>query len=98
MKYDLKADIAVNPQLVAKIKSRDDYAQSLYAAMCNMQWQHSETFSIQRNDIWSGVGNIVVDLHSVFSVDQDYMPETTVTLEVLNDLRLLGWHSMPWQD
>ena len=66
MQYDLKADIARTPELVAKICSRDDYAQNLYAAFCNMQWQRSETFPILKNELWSvswrSAGGIVAEL------------------------------------
>lgn len=98
MKRNLEVNIADSPELVAKIKSRNDYAQSLYLTMRNMRWQRSETFPIERNDIWSGVANIVFDLRSDFSVDESYVSHATVTLEILNDIRQLGWYPMPWQD
>lgn len=120
MKYDLKADIIANPELVAKIKARDDYAQNLYAAMCNMCWQRSETFPILRNDIWSvgwrGAGGVIADIRGegdylswycsgIYGggwrnddVTPEYVAEGIVTLEVLRDLRELGWHPMPWEN
>lgn len=66
MKYDLEADIMNCPKLVAKVKASERYAQNLYAAMCNMQWQRTETFPILKNDLWSvtwrSAGGIVADL------------------------------------
>jgi hypothetical protein len=66
MKYDLEAEIAATPALVEKIKSRNDYAQNLYAAFCNMQWQKTEVFPILSDELWSvswrSAGGIVADL------------------------------------
>lgn len=124
MKYDLEEDIRNTPELVAKIKARDDYAQNLYAAFCNMQWQKTETFPILRNDLWHvswrSAGGIVAELRgegdyldwycsgiggaSYLQDDYDdlmtkgYVPESTVTEEILNDLKQLGWHPVPWED
>jgi hypothetical protein len=119
-KYDLEEDIRKNPELVAKIKSRDDYAQNLYAAMCNMRWQRTETFPILKNDIWNvswrSAGGIVAELrgdgdyldwycsgmigwgNGCGELNPKFVPESVVTLEILNDLKHLGWHPVPWED
>ena len=66
MRYELDEEIAATPALVEKIKSREEYAQNLYAAFCNMRWQKSETFPILNNDLWSvtwrSAGSIVAEL------------------------------------
>ena len=120
MKYDLEEDIRNTPELVAKVKQRDDYAQNLYAAFCNMRWQRTETFPILRNDLWSaswrGAGGIVADIRGQgdylnwycsgmggldYRDDEGipgYVPESTVTEEILNDMKQLGWHPVPWED
>ena len=121
MQYDLEEDIRATPELVAKIKSRDDYAQNLYAAFCNMQWQKTETFPILKNDLWSvswrSAGGIVAEIRGEgdymnwycsgmggwYLPDDDnmnpgFVPESTVTEEILNDLKQLGWHPVPWED
>ena len=121
MQYDLEADIRATPELVAKIKSRDDYAQNLYAAFCNMQWQKTETFPILKNDLWSvswrSAGGVVASIRGegdymdyycsgIYSGDwgedgyitSGYVSEATVTEEILNDLKQLGWHPVPWND
>lgn len=63
---DLAEDIAATPALVVKIKERDDYAQNLYAAMCNMQWQKTDVMPILKDELWSctwrSAGGIVADL------------------------------------
>lgn len=120
MKYDLEDDIRATPELVAKIKSRDDYAQNLYAAFCNMQWQKTETFPILKNDLWSvswrSAGSVVAGIRGegdyldwycsgIYGGDwgdgditPGFVPESTVTEEILNDLKQLGWHPVPWED
>ena len=63
---NLAEDIAATPTLVVKIKERDDYAQNLYAAMCNMQWQKTDVMPILKDELWSctwrSAGGIVADL------------------------------------
>lgn len=126
MKYDLEQDIRNTPALVEKIKSRDDYAQNLYAAFCNMQWQRTETFPILSNELWSvswrGAGGVVAELREQgdyldwycsgmgglawyetedqdqWMTDKKYVPESTVTDEIKEDLQQLGWHPVPWED
>lgn len=74
MKYDLEEDIRNTPELVAKIKSRDDYAQNLYAAFCNMQWQKTEMWPVLTDELWSvswrTAGAIVADLRDC---GEDYL-------------------------
>lgn len=66
MEYDLADDLANNPTLVAKIKNSDTYAQNLYAAMCNMQWQKTDVWPILKDELWSctwrSSGGIVAEL------------------------------------
>ena len=126
MQFDLQADIQASATLVAKIKSRDDYAQNLYAALCNMQWQKTEVMPILKDELWScswrSAGGIVAELRGegdyldwycsgmggladydyeegerVMSLKK-YVPESTVTEEIKEDLRQLGWHPVPWND
>jgi hypothetical protein len=126
MQFDLEADIRATPELVAKIKEREDYAQNLYAAFCNMQWQKTETFPILKNDLWSvswrsagsvvasirgegdyldwycsGMGGLAwyeTDDEGQWMADKKYVPETTITDEIRQDLRQIGWHPVPYDD
>jgi hypothetical protein len=126
MKYELDQEIAATPELVAKIKSREDYAQNLYAAFCNMRWQKTEVMPILKDELWSvswrGAGGVVAELREQgdyldwycsgmgglawyetedqdqWMVDKKYVPESTVTDEIKEDLRRLGWHPVPWED
>ena len=73
MQYELDEEIAATPELIAKIKSNEVYAQNLYAAFCNMRWQKTEVMPILKNELWSvswrSAGGIVADLRG----QGDYM-------------------------
>lgn len=38
---------------VEKIRNRQDYAQNVYAAFCNMRWQPADVFPILKDEYWS---------------------------------------------
>ena len=50
------------------------YAQNLYAALCNMQWQKTEVFPILKDELWSctwrSSGGIIAELRDC---GEDYM-------------------------
>jgi len=62
MEYDLRG----TEWICDKVKASDNYAQNLYAAMCNMQFQKLETWPILKNQRWScswrHSGGIVADM------------------------------------
>lgn len=64
--YDLVEDIRACPDILDKIRTRQDYAQNLYAAMCNMRWCKRELWPLLTEDYWScswrAAGGIVSDL------------------------------------
>ena len=49
-----------------KVKANDNYAQNLYAAMCNMTWQSREVWQELKGETWScswrHSGGIVADM------------------------------------
>ena len=77
MKYDLIEDIYRDDEVLNKIRSREDYAQNLYAAWCNMQWCKKELWPTLRQDpekdlwtaSWRGAGGIIAQ----FRKQGDYM-------------------------
>lgn len=51
--YDDLEDVLMHcPQILEKVKD-DCYAQNLYAAMCNIEWQRLEVVPILKEKIWS---------------------------------------------
>ena len=62
MEYDLRS----SKELCDKVKASDNYAQNLYAAMCNMDWQSREFWQEMKGETWScswrHAGGIVADM------------------------------------
>jgi hypothetical protein len=62
MEYDLRS----SKELCDKVKQSDNYAQNLYAAMCNMTWQSREFWQEMKGETWScswrHAGGIVADM------------------------------------
>jgi len=50
---DLEQDLWRSDEILIKIRSRDDYAQNVYAALCNMRWQPVEVMPILTDEYWS---------------------------------------------
>ncbi len=75
---DLVEDIYKDAEILNKIRTRDDYAQNLYAAWCNMRWCPKELWPTLRQDpdkdlwsaSWRGAGGIVADIRNN---GEDYM-------------------------
>jgi len=63
---DLEYDLRTTEWILEKARTRDDYAQNIYAAMCNMRWQKLDTFPILKEEYWScswrSAGGIVADM------------------------------------
>jgi hypothetical protein len=74
IEYDLQDEIRDCPRIMEKIRSREDYAQNLYAAWCNMQWCKRELWPVLSERYWSaswrGAGGIVATLRGR---GEDYM-------------------------
>lgn len=62
MEYDLRS----SKELCDKVKLSDNYAQNLYAAMCNMTWQRREFWQEMKGETWScswrSAGGIIADM------------------------------------
>jgi hypothetical protein len=63
---DLEYDLRTTEWILEKARTRNDYAQNIYAAMCNMRWQKLDTFPILKEEYWScswrHAGGIVADM------------------------------------
>ena len=114
--------------MCAKVRNSDAYAQNLYAAMCNMQFQKLDVMPILKNQRWScswrHAGGIVADMQEkgdyidwycsgMGGLNQEYdskesnedwqkrtgyVPEGHVTEEITEDLKVLGWVPVEWDD
>ncbi len=63
---DMEYDMRTAEWLCEKVRNSDTYAQNLYAAMCNTEWQKREVMPILRDETWSctwrSAGGIVANL------------------------------------
>jgi len=63
---DMEYDLRTNADMLAKVRSSDVYAQNLYAAMCNREFQRNDTWPILTDRRWScswrRAGGIVADM------------------------------------
>lgn len=53
MKRDLEQDLWRSDEILNKIRTREDYAQNVYAALCNMRWQPLDVIPILKDEYWS---------------------------------------------
>jgi hypothetical protein len=73
---NLVEDIWQDTEVLNKIKTRKDYAQNVYAAMCNMRWQPLDVLPILKDEYWSAswrsAGGIVANFRQSVA-SEDYM-------------------------
>jgi hypothetical protein len=73
LERDLEQDLWNSAEFLEKIRTRKDYAQNVYAALCNMRWQPAEVFPILKDEYWScswrSAGGIVADFRKTVSVE-----------------------------
>lgn len=98
---DLEADLAASTQLLAAVQD-EDFAQALYAAMCNQDWRAGT--SGRWSCSWRRAGGIVADLRGKGEIYNDWycsgiggddvVPEGTVREDVRILLGQIGWHPL----
>ena len=70
---DMFDDMLAADWFVAKVRASKSYAQNLYAALCNNDFQKHEVWPMLKDETWSvswrGAGSLVADLRN----EGDYM-------------------------
>jgi hypothetical protein len=65
-KNNMEYDLRTSKELCDKVKESDNYAQNLYAAMCNMEWQSREFWQELKGETWGcswrHAGGIISDM------------------------------------
>ena len=111
---DLEYDLRSTDWIVAKARANEYYAQNIYAALCNMEWQRADVWPVLKDERWSctwrSAGGIVADLRGEGDYidwycsgmgdkkDTGFVSEGTVTDEIREDFAQLGWIPMPYDD
>lgn len=104
-KNNLEWDLRTTDWILKKVRDNDDYAQNLYAALCNNDFIKNEVWPLLKDEDWGcswrHAGGIIADMRE----EGDYMDwycsgigqsdgsvsEGIVTDEIREDLLKLGW-------
>jgi hypothetical protein len=74
MKHSMQTDMMEAEWFRNRVKSSKSYAQNLYAAMCNNEFQKQDTWEVLTDSRWScswrAAGGVVATLRDC---DEDYM-------------------------
>ena len=69
MMYNLEEEIKAANWVVEKVRSREYYAQNLYAALCNNAFQKLEVVPVLKDEVWSCTwryaGGLIADILEV---------------------------------
>jgi hypothetical protein len=52
-KHNMEYDLRTCDWIIEKVRAREEYAQNLYAAMCNRDFQKKDVWPILKNQTWS---------------------------------------------
>jgi hypothetical protein len=123
---NLEYDLRSTDWILEKTRNSNSYAQNLYAALCNNDFQKLDLWPILKEEkwhcSWRYAGGIIADMREQgdymdwycsgmggLSGDYDseggesfeqwqsrtnYVPESTVTDEIREDLKALGWAAL----
>lgn len=65
-RHNLESDLRSTDWILAKVRASEAYAQNLYAAMCNREFQHRDVWALLKDQTWSCswryAGGIVADM------------------------------------
>ena len=106
-KNNMEYDLRTTDWILEKVRNSEQYAQNLYAAMCNNRFQQNDVMPILKDQYWSCswryAGGIIADMRQEGdyidyycsgirdSYEGGYVSETVITDEVREDLFKLGW-------
>ena len=97
-KPNMERDIRRSWHICDKIEQNPEYAQKMYAALCNTEWGKEDLFERIKGTTWSCswryAGGLVANISSR---NEDYMDyycsggEGHVDDEIRDDLKTIGW-------
>lgn len=71
--YSLERELKDTRWLVDKVRSSDSYAQNLYAALCNNEFQKLEVMPVLKDEVWSCTWRYAGGLIAGIRCKGDYM-------------------------
>lgn len=105
-KYNMEYDLLTTDWILEKVRASEVYAQNLYAAICNNDFQKLEVIPILTEKTWGAswryAGGIIADMRQegdyidwycsgIGCVTEGFVAEMEVTDEIREDLKKLGW-------
>lgn len=105
-KDNLEYDLLTTDWILEKVRSSEVYAQNLYAAICNNDFQKLDVIPILTEKTWSAswryAGGIIADMRQkgdyidwycsgIGCTTPGFVSEMEVTDEIREDLKKLGW-------
>jgi hypothetical protein len=112
-KPNLENDLLQCDWIIAKAKTNKSYAQNIYAALCNTEWQKREIWPILKEETWACTWRYAGGLVAKILEEGDYLdwycsgirdegigysPEGVITDEIEEDFLKLGWVDVPYID
>ncbi len=101
MRPDLEMDIYRSTMICEKCQQSEQYAQSLYGALCNMQWKYIEQ---PKSELWTCSWRYSGGIIARIIGEGDYFDwycsgnEGQVTDEIADDILTLNWKPIPYDD
>jgi len=104
---NLEDDIMKAAWFCDKVRASEAYAQNLYAAMCNNEFQKRDVMPILKDERWSCswryAGGLVARIRGtgdymdwycsgIGTEETGFVPESCATTEIVADLYTLGWN------
>jgi hypothetical protein len=97
-KPNMERDIRRSFHICDKIEQNPEYAQKMYAALCNTQWGKQDVFERLKGTTWSCswryAGELVANISNRNESYIDYYcsgGESHIDDEIREDLRSIGW-------
>ena len=96
LRASLEHDLIRSDWMLEKVRT-DDYAQKLYATLCNNEFQRQDVWTVLSDQLWSCTWRYAGGIIASMRQEGDYMDwycsggEGYVDEEVAEDLAKLGW-------
>lgn len=100
--FNLERDLVNNNTVRQLVQTDEVFAQELYAALCNMQFIHTDMNSPNEEYwacSWRASGDIVAGIDATGGSYMDYYcsgNEGHITERIQTILRDMGWSGRPW--
>lgn len=100
---DLFSDIINNKKILKKIRNKPEYAQHLYAGLCNNVFRKSIGSGIDWHKSWRFIASTMATLRSegdymdfycsgISENNPKHLQEGIISEEIANDIQSLGWN------